>query len=720
MKAIDALLDAHDRQDGNVFSQLLNEAVTSLSQTSFQTLSKSDSDYGATNKRSREVSPEIHDSDFEIVSDALDIQSPSSSPMMKPLSKLNNAHLIDLAEPAVVEVEVLKKQPEDSSSTVRIPRESPVKPVEVVEKPTSVREVIILTSSDDDVDKEIVRPPKPIARKIEYPSICQVKEITPAKLKRPLKPAAKKPSAKSLFETEAQFDEAETTDEERKHPKKKKAKRVESCTEDEDEDALDDFYRQDPELRDFVTGDHESQGDAAQQTQSFYRNIHRDPPMRGMKFQHNVTLTQKYGGQYEHKFVRAASSSQADGTDSEYGNDSFIASGESEDMISEDEDVDDLTIGKPKPTDDNWKKGLFTPDIRPARLERRDAPDLSSFGTPCFAARPKLNRAVIQSSPPSENVPPSNDRNQYRTPLPKTYGLPVIFTPAPPEVQLQEEQSQIVDLLDGIDFDDDFEGPNIVSVTPAAPDCVFLGSTNITPIQANVLGQELVNQVSTVTGQLTVLVDARELRTPVCSILRNRYNVRAIIRQLSVGDYICSHRVGIERKSRSDLLKSMYNKRLLDQTTSLRATYDVPMILVEDEPTPAGQQSNQNQFDGIIAMLARQTPPVKLLFSSGKEESARIIADIAQREAEMHQPMSVPTELAEKSNQMLQFILCIPKVSYITASYIVMYGRFNNLREFVNCDEDQLMRRVPKITRSQACKIVQHMAREFVGKQTIF
>ena len=85
-----------------------------------------------------------------------------------------------------------------------------------------------------------------------------------------------------------------------------------------------------------------------------------------------------------------------------------------------------------------------------------------------------------------------------------------------------------------------------------------------------------VDRVYQVVGdQLTILIDTREMRTPVCyvsrrichawsslidllvlkicSILRNKFRVRTEIRQLAVGDYIVSNRVALERKTKSGI-----------------------------------------------------------------------------------------------------------------------------------------------------------------------
>ncbi|KAJ3033919.1 hypothetical protein HDV00_005659 [Rhizophlyctis rosea] len=149
--------------------------------------------------------------------------------------------------------------------------------------------------------------------------------------------------------------------------------------------------------------------------------------------------------------------------------------------------------------------------------------------------------------------------------------------------------------------------------------------------------------------QLTILVDTREMRSSICSILRNKFRVRTEIRQLSFGDYIVSNRVAVERKTKSDLLGSVYNKRIFDQISALRAMCECPLVIVEQEKDEGkDSMTRTNQFEGILATLARMS--VKVLFSDSAEQSAQMIFDLATREAKEGGKIDVPELLPDKKN----------------------------------------------------------------------
>jgi hypothetical protein len=124
---------------------------------------------------------------------------------------------------------------------------------------------------------------------------------------------------------------------------------------------------------------------------------------------------------------------------------------------------------------------------------------------------------------------------------------------------------QIDYLLDGVDFNDDVD----LLADADSPTAGLLETVqrNGSVLQPPVFTKPVIDHTGTknvptfpvvekvpavnTNGQLTVLVDNRELRTPVCGLLRNKFNLKTVVAQLSIGDYIASNRIGIERKSRS-------------------------------------------------------------------------------------------------------------------------------------------------------------------------
>lgn len=74
---------------------------------------------------------------------------------------------------------------------------------------------------------------------------------------------------------------------------------------------------------------------------------------------------------------------------------------------------------------------------------------------------------------------------------------------------------------------------------------------------------------------------------------------------------------------------------------------------------------------------------VRLLWSNGTEDSARLLADLAQLEQRKGQAISVPVEVkGQHRQQALQLYLSLPSVNYIHA--LSMSHNFSSVAQLIN------------------------------------
>lgn len=85
-------------------------------------------------------------------------------------------------------------------------------------------------------------------------------------------------------------------------------------------------------------------------------------------------------------------------------------------------------------------------------------------------------------------------------------------------------------------------------------------------------------------------------------------------------------------------------------------------------------------YDSTVAALVRAG--VRLLFSTGPDDTAALLAQLAQVEQRKGQAISVPVEVKGCRQQALQFYLTLPRVSYVNALY--MCNRFYSVAHLVN------------------------------------
>ena len=80
----------------------------------------------------------------------------------------------------------------------------------------------------------------------------------------------------------------------------------------------------------------------------------------------------------------------------------------------------------------------------------------------------------------------------------------------------------------------------------------------------------------------SILVDTREFRSDLPAMIYSQ-NFKIIPAMLSIGDYVLSKSIAVERKSLTDLIGSLQNGRLYTQLISMKRYYSKPILLIEFE-----------------------------------------------------------------------------------------------------------------------------------------
>ncbi len=101
------------------------------------------------------------------------------------------------------------------------------------------------------------------------------------------------------------------------------------------------------------------------------------------------------------------------------------------------------------------------------------------------------------------------------------------------------------------------------------------------------------------------------------------------MKNLPVGDYVCSERAVIERKSESDFASSIMDGRLFPQIKEL-CSYEKPILLIEKNGQTLSK-IHPNAIRGAFASLALDFN-VPIIFSQSFIDTAGIIFQIAKRE----------------------------------------------------------------------------------------
>uniref|UniRef100_A0A8C3J913 ERCC4 domain-containing protein n=1 Tax=Calidris pygmaea TaxID=425635 RepID=A0A8C3J913_9CHAR len=185
---------------------------------------------------------------------------------------------------------------------------------------------------------------------------------------------------------------------------------------------------------------------------------------------------------------------------------------------------------------------------------------------------------------------------------------------------------------------------------------------------------------------LVILVDSREICSgaEVVSALKAAHGVKVQVCSLSGSDYIVSNRMAVERKFVSELLNSGNRSKVTQRLQRLQSMFERICVIVEKDRVKSGETTRFFQrtqyYDGVLSALVQAG--VRILFSSGQEETAALLKDLALVEQRKAAAIRVPTELEGHRQEMLNFFLSIPNLSYPAA--LNMCHRFGSVKEVAN------------------------------------
>ncbi|MEF8780402.1 MAG: DEAD/DEAH box helicase [Haloferacaceae archaeon] len=133
-----------------------------------------------------------------------------------------------------------------------------------------------------------------------------------------------------------------------------------------------------------------------------------------------------------------------------------------------------------------------------------------------------------------------------------------------------------------------------------------------------------------------LVIDQRELDSHIARDLSTREGVHTRLETLSVGDYVLSDRVAVERKSVDDFLDTLTggDRSLFEQIGDLARNYSRPVLILEGETDLYGARNvHPNAIRGALASLAIDFD-VSVLRTDGPDGTANMLDTIARREQE--------------------------------------------------------------------------------------
>ena len=187
-----------------------------------------------------------------------------------------------------------------------------------------------------------------------------------------------------------------------------------------------------------------------------------------------------------------------------------------------------------------------------------------------------------------------------------------------------------------------------------------------------------------------IYADSREGSSRVLRELE-QLNVDIKVKSLAVADYQVSDDVAIERKTNSDFISSILDKRLHKQAKELVENFKKPLMILEGSELYSGF-IHPNAVRGAMASIAVDFG-IPIIPTRSPEDTAAMINRIAIRE-QTHVKSDIQIRTEKKPlttwEQQLYMIESLPNVGPVTARKLL--EEFQSVKKVINASEDDLKR----------------------------
>ncbi len=194
-------------------------------------------------------------------------------------------------------------------------------------------------------------------------------------------------------------------------------------------------------------------------------------------------------------------------------------------------------------------------------------------------------------------------------------------------------------------------------------------------------------------NEIIIFVDSREQASSVTKNLFEK-ECKVIMKQLTVGDYILSQDVCVERKTIEDFLTSMIDGRLFTQLVDLRTNYEKPLLIIEGNMGEIFTLRNihKNAIMGALTSIALDYM-VPIINTKNSTETSEYLYVIAKRE-QIAKDKEIRLRMGRKgfsTKDQQQFIVeGFPLVGPLLAKNLLK--EFGSIKNIVNANEIDLQK----------------------------
>jgi len=194
-------------------------------------------------------------------------------------------------------------------------------------------------------------------------------------------------------------------------------------------------------------------------------------------------------------------------------------------------------------------------------------------------------------------------------------------------------------------------------------------------------------------GKTEIVIDQRELEAAIARDLSTREGVETRLETLAVGDYVCSDRVVVERKTVADFLSTLTggDRSLFEQVGDAARHYGRPVVIIEGEDLYGQRNVHPKAIHGALASLAVDFG-ASVMRTADEAETTDLLEVLATREQEEgRREVSVHGEKQSKTlaEQQEYVVASVAEVGPVTARSLL--AELGSVEAVMTADEAALM-----------------------------
>ena len=189
--------------------------------------------------------------------------------------------------------------------------------------------------------------------------------------------------------------------------------------------------------------------------------------------------------------------------------------------------------------------------------------------------------------------------------------------------------------------------------------------------------------------KIIVFMDKRENASRISQYF-DQYECDLQKKMLLYGDFLVSDRVCIERKTTSDFISSIVDRRLFQQLKDLKENFEKPILIIEGDSLYGRLQPNAIRGALASIVLDFQIP---IIWTKDLAETAGMVYWIARRE-QIDEKRPIPIRSGKKTTSIKEqqefLIHGLPGISLVRSKALLKH--FKTPEKIFNSDEKEMLK----------------------------